>query len=165
MRRMDDCVHLGIDPASTRIALVAYHDADEPIFAENKKLGKSGAPACSAARQETLAFVEKCRERWPGLAIVAAVESPVVGRGGPRATIVQAFASGAIQGALFDVGVEVSLANVSSWKKRVVGNGRASKEDIANFVGLRWPTFFSQAEGSQDLADAICIARYGELTA
>ena len=141
---MDDCVHLGIDPASTRIALVAYHDADEPIFAENKKLGKSGAPACSAARQETLAFVQKC---------------------GPRATIVQAFASGAIQGALFDVGVEVSLANVSSWKKRVVGNGRASKEDIANFVGLRWPTFFSQAEGSQDLADAICIARYGELTA
>lgn len=165
MRRMDDCVHLGIDPASTRIALVAFFDEHEPIFAENKKLGSSGAVACSAARQETLAFVEKCRSHWPGVLVAATIESPIVGRGGPRATIVQAFTSGAIQGALFDVGVEVSLANVSSWKKQVVGNGRASKEDIANFVGLRWPAFFSQAEGSQDLADAICIARYGQLTA
>ena len=45
-----------------------------------------------------------------------------------------------------------------SWKKDVIGNGNASKEDIAKFANIKWPGIFV----TQDECDAACLALYGE---
>ena len=45
-----------------------------------------------------------------------------------------------------------------SWKKDVIGNGNASKEDIAKFANIKWPETFT----TQDECDAACLALYGE---
>ena len=42
-----------------------------------------------------------------------------------------------------------------TWKKNVIGNGKASKEDIMQFCKTKWPGIFWV---TQDMADAACIA-------
>ena len=44
-----------------------------------------------------------------------------------------------------------------SWKKQVLGNGKASKEQIMEFARLRWGDKLS----TQDLCDAACISLAG----
>lgn len=56
--------------------------------------------------------------------------------------------------------IPCSIIDNRSWKKSVIGNGKASKEDIAQFVNLKWPDFGST---SQDLMDAASIAMFGVL--
>ena len=41
------------------------------------------------------------------------------------------------------------------WKKNVLGNGKANKEDIRKFFNMRWKDFDFL---SQDFIDAFCIA-------
>lgn len=49
--------------------------------------------------------------------------------------------------------------DVKSWKKAVLGNGNAKKEDIMKFAKSRWDDKIL----NQDIADAACIAMYGVL--
>jgi Holliday junction resolvasome RuvABC endonuclease subunit len=76
--------------------------------------------------------------------------------------MVQAFTSGAIQGALHERGCITQGANVSSWKKAVVGKGNATKEDVGESIRLRWPALYTEVAGDQDLTDASAIALYGQ---
>jgi Holliday junction resolvasome RuvABC endonuclease subunit len=161
---MGEFVFLGIDPAATKVSYAALFQDEEPFFREFKKLGRSGPTACSAAWHITAEVVGELGQRWPNVPVTAFIESPIVGRGGVRSTMVQCYTSGAIQASLFDQKVSVALANVSSWKKVVVGHGRATKDGVSEFVRLRWPALYAEASGSQDVADAVCIAHYGQLT-
>lgn len=158
----DGFVALGVDPASTRSTFVGFYHGDH-LVVDAKRLGKSGAPACAKAWQVTLDVVGLITSKWPDVPIKAWIESPVVGRGGVRSTMVQCYTSGAIQGALYHCGIGVDLVNVSSWKKKVVGHGHADKPTVSRFVELRWPALYREAAGSQDVADAACIAHYGQL--
>ncbi len=160
---MGEPIVLGIDASASKVAFVGMF-GDDFFVRDYKKLGKSGAEACSAARAKTLMAWVEAKKRWPGHPIAAFIESPIVGRGGIRSTIVQAYTSGSVQGTLYGLEVPVGLVNVSSWKKHVVGNGRASKSEVASFVELRWPSIHEEAAGSQDVADAACIAYYGILS-
>lgn len=84
------------------------------------------------------------------------VEAPVVGRGGVRSTLVQAYVSGAIQAAASAYG-GVHLVNVQSWKKAVVGSGRADKQAVKQAIishGL-------SDDLPQDFYDATAICLYG----
>ena len=47
------------------------------------------------------------------------------------------------------------------WKKGVLGSGKVSKEQIADFGNIRWGK--EQFAGSQDLSDAACVALWGVL--
>jgi Holliday junction resolvasome RuvABC endonuclease subunit len=159
---MSNLVYLGIDPAASKVAYVAIYE-NEYLLEFHKQIGKSGGEACSSATKITKAFVDKIIDKWPNhIDIEAWVESPIVGRGGVRSTMVQCYTSGAIQGALYDAGILAQSANVSSWKKRVVGKGNATKPEVADFLRLRWPSIFSEAAGNQDIIDAACIALYGQ---
>lgn len=159
---MDDFVSLGIDPASSKIAFVAVVGDEEYKTAYYKRLGTSGGHACSSAWHTTNLFLAVVHMTWPGLPIYAYVESPVVGRAGVRSTMVQAFTSGAVQAALYDAGCDPQGANVSSWKKAVIGKGNATKDDVADWLQLRRPDLFRAAGGNQDVVDAACIALYGQ---
>lgn len=154
-------VVIGVDPASTKLAMVALSSTGEFVSMYNPKLGKSGGQSCSNAMKATRDFVLAVSAQI-GRPDSAFVEAPIVGRGGVRTTMVQCFTSGAIQGVLHDEGIPTQIANVSSWKKRVVGKGNATKEEVAKHLRLRWPDLFGSAKGNQDLIDASCIAIYGQ---
>ena len=157
-------VYLGIDPASTRIAYVAFSDNQEDdtfLYGFNKKLGKSGGEACAAVWKYTEAIVATIDNQWPEASINAFIESPVVGVGGVRSTMVQCFTSGAIQGSLYERGITSQVANVSSWKKHIVGKGNATKDDVAEYLRHRWASLYREANGNQDIYDAACIALFG----
>lgn len=156
------CIVIGVDPASTKLAFVALYKSQH-ITRFYNRIGRSGAEACSAGWEHSSYFVEFVRSTWPGIPINAFVEQPVLGRGGVRSTMVQSFTSGAVQGSLHSSGCDVTLANPSTWKKKAVGRGNATKEDISKWLRLRWPSLHAAAGGNQDLMDAAAIAIYGQL--
>lgn len=158
---MADLVFIGIDPASTKIAFTALY-RDTYMVEVHKRLGKSGGQSCASAWHLTKQFLESVRVAYPDTKIVATIESAVVGRGGIRTTMVQCYTAGAIMGALYDEGIVTQIANVSSWKKRVVGRGNATKEDVSKWLRLRRSDLFATASGDQDLVDSACIAIYGK---
>lgn len=61
-------------------------------------------------------------------------------------------------GMVLSLGYQGSLVPVSSWKKQVIGNGNAKKEDVAAW----YADFTGQQSRSQDIADAAAIAHYGQ---
>jgi hypothetical protein len=158
---MDDFVVVGVDPAASKAAYVALC-GPQHMGKQFTHLGKSGGPAAASAWHCTNLFLSWVHFEWPGLPVHVFVESPVVGRGGVRSTMVQCFTSGAIQGAFHDAGCTAQVANVSTWKKQVVGKGNATKEEVSKHLRLRWPALFHSAGGNQDLIDASCIAIYGQ---
>lgn len=155
---MTDFLVIGVDPAASKAAFVALY-GNEFVMRSAQRLGKSGGQACFKATHAIESFVLALP--WNVDHKFAYIEAPVVGRGGVRTTMVQCFTSGAIQGALHGLGFTTEIANVSSWKKRVVGKGNATKEQVAEHLRLRWPALYSAANGDQDLVDASCIAIFG----
>ncbi|CAB4193373.1 ruvC Crossover junction endodeoxyribonuclease RuvC [uncultured Caudovirales phage] len=91
----------------------------------------------------------------------AYIEEAVVARGGSRVTIQQAYAMGAVRLVLEERNWSVSLVNVGTWKKQVVGNGRADKTAISEWLRTNDPELFSTFSGDQDLIDAACVGRFG----
>ena len=129
---MDDSLVIGIDPASAKLAIVALHK-EEFAYRTYAKLGPSGGPACHNAARAVGRFVQtSIPASWKSGRLLAFIESPVVGRGGVRSTMVQCFTSGAVQGVLYGLGFHTQIANVSSWKKRVVGKGKDRKSTRLN---------------------------------
>lgn len=55
--------------------------------------------------------------------------------------------------------------NVSTWKKEVIGNGRADKEKIREYLYTRDSAYAELCGNDQDRFDAACIGYYGVLTA
>jgi len=85
------------------------------------------------------------------------IEEPIVGRGGVRSTMVQAYMSGAVQAAFVQCGCDVYMVNVSKWKREVIGRGNSTKEQVREFmVAAGMPD-----DLSQDAYDAGAIAVYG----
>jgi Holliday junction resolvasome RuvABC endonuclease subunit len=83
------------------------------------------------------------------------LEEPVVaGARNLRATIGIAETAGVV----LSLGIPVTLVPVSSWKKAVIGSGRASKEDVAEWFTRTYP----EAPGHQDIYDATAILHYGD---
>lgn len=160
---------VGIDPASTRLAMVAKAaNGSSWVTSKVNNLsgGKKGTPwsptACHEAAKVTRNFVQVVQSRWPGQGVHAFIESPLVGKGGVRSTLVQAFTSGAVQAALVEGGATVTMVNVGTWKLDVIGHGNATKDDVAEGVRLRWPAFVRSAGEDQDLLDAAAIALFGQ---
>jgi len=56
-----------------------------------------------------------------------------------------------------DQDVYYQVIDNKSWKKSILGNGKATKEQIANFAQKKWGETLS----TQDLYDASLIALYG----
>mgnify|MGYP003627208534 CR=1 FL=1 len=156
----NELIVIGVDAAASRAAFVALRGTEHFTKAVTK-LGAVGGVACANGANATHAFLNELP--WQVTQpIQAYVEWPVLGRGGFRSTMVQAFTSGAIQGTLHERGCDTQGANVSSWKKAVVGKGNATKEEVAESLRLRWPSLYAGVAGDQDLCDAACIALYGK---
>lgn len=159
-------VVIGIDPASTRLAGVVC------------RIGMDGRPRLLDASKRELTTKKWSPEvtplamewSWDLLALarsagdpVVYMEAPVVGRGGVRSTMVQAFTSGAVQAAFGWEEVPVHLVNVQTWKKELANGGPhpVGKDAVGAMVGEQWPEAAAAAAGDADLIDAAAIALYG----
>lgn len=60
-----------------------------------------------------------------------------------------------------EVPPQVIPVNVSTWKKEILGNGHASKEDIRNWLTAYNSAYAELCDGDQDQYDAACIGLYG----
>lgn len=57
--------------------------------------------------------------------------------------------------------LEVFTVNVSTWKAQVVGDGRASKTSVKNYIDVTHSAYAVVCEGDQDRYDAACVGLYG----
>jgi Holliday junction resolvasome RuvABC endonuclease subunit len=79
-----------------------------------------------------------------------------------KASIDQAYVVGAIRSTLILHGVNHSLVDNTTWKKQILGSGKASKEEIEMFAR----DVLNLPEGlTQDLYDAACISQFGTMAA
>lgn len=88
------------------------------------------------------------------------IERPPMGVN-PRSTIDQAMVVGGIASILIERGLNFSLVDPGTWKKGLLGNGRADKPLIRDWAiaNLGLPS-----DLKQDQYDAACIRRWGELS-
>ena len=142
----------GIDPDSKFICLYAggeFHTAQ----AKERLAPARFLPLISQFRMIML------RPELKGLTWVY-IERPPMGVN-PKATIDQAKVLGAIETILHERGIPFSETDPGTWKKGLIGQGNADKPLIKQWaianLGLA-------DDLRQDLYDAACIARWGELS-
>lgn len=149
---------LGIDPSSRKLAAIHGMVGDEPhIRHVTEKLPQDKPTACLTAYE----WVRELIGQYPDGAVYAAIELPVLGRGGPGSTIPQAQINGALLAGAQSAGAIVILVNNSRAKKEIVGRGNASKDDIRRWVKEAWPALYSDIKSDQDLCDSAMIYMYG----
>lgn len=156
---------VGVDPSSKTLALVGRNPTTKGFVVKKAVLGPRHTPDCCL---EALHACHDFLESMEGLGYPMSrnlfLEAPVVGRGGTRSTLVQAYVNGVVQAAFLQAGFTVHLVNVSTWKKDVCGHGHAGKEAVAGVIADKWPAMFRQHGGDQDLLDAAALCIYGSRT-
>lgn len=157
---------VGIDPSTKKIAVVAVVDEPRVLLAKSyvllKRSEKQDMASLGRAVDAVRDFIRWADQVAPTGERYAWVEDPLVGRGGVTTTMKQALVGGIIRGLLVDAGFEVRNVNVSTWKKQVVGNGRAQKPAIRQCVKLKWPKVMQQVGNDGDLVDAAAINLFAQ---
>lgn len=90
------------------------------------------------------------------------IEEPLVGRN-TRVSLQIAQTAGAVMSSLGSGlrEVHIDFVDNKSWKKAVIGNGNANKEDITSWLKSHHPSYAELCGGNQDRVDATCIGIYG----
>lgn len=148
----------GIDPDTKSITIVIFDDAEagEPEICRIEAKGRRAEDRIEGlwlSANSTTAFDPSWRPTpdWTYL------ERPMVVHNA-KAAIDQSVIVGMIRAMLWSRNASHSLVDPGTWKKGLLGNGHASKEEIAayaqNVLGI--------APGhTQDTFDAACIAAWG----
>lgn len=153
----------GVDPSSRKLAIVTTFGDDtlEPEML-TIDLPQDHTEGCGLAFRLFFEYISGLKERTGHTPFVF-LERPLMGKFNPLATIVQCFVSGAVQSACCEALVPVILVQNKSWKKNVVGNGNATKPQIAMWVQDNWAEVYDLAGKDQDLLDAAGINRHGKM--
>lgn len=145
----------GFDLSSRKIAMVAL---DYVQRAEVVEVAKRPSRAVELHRLDH-DLLEVWADYTPGYVYI---EAPVVGRGGARPTILQSQVDSIIQITSLQLGhLGVYSVNNKTWKKAVVGNGNAKKDDTAAWLAAAHPSLRRLCGDDQDLMDAAGVALYG----
>lgn len=146
----------GLDPDTHSITMVILDDTEEPPTVKRIEVkGRTAEDRIEGLWWEFDSWEHIFRFSPPINWVY--IERPVMGRNA-KALLDQAQVVGVIRSALWEMEQPHSLIDNGTWKKGTIGNGRATKEEIAEYaqriVGLTgdWP---------QDVYDAACIAQYG----
>jgi len=152
----------GIDPDTNRITLAYFYEDSVKDTAHGLWVGEPPEKKLRLAEHRLLPLTDVL---WTYLAGVAYtpkfdfvyVEKPMY-TGNPASTISQAAAFGMIRAVLHRMGIKNQPIDPGTWKKELIGSGRAQKEDVKQWaiVNLRLPDNLSQ-----DAYDAYCIAWWG----
>lgn len=166
----------GVDPNSHKLALVeTRRNRQRKPFLHTYNLGNGDyEERCDRAFEEIRWYCQAVEER-DGSPVKVFLEAPVMGKGGPGATIPQAYVEGAVMAAVKQSGADITLINNQSWKKQVLGNGNIAKVDIAPKIKELWPELYDKVpivndtsvtpdwrgKPDQDLIDAGCLNLFG----
>lgn len=153
---------IGVDPSSRKIAATVTR-SDNPAPEMYVWALPPGKPveACLLSFVKIRGLVKQYADQ--GYAVYFFIEEPVLGRGGAKATIPQSKTHGAmLAGAASVTGTTVQGVNNQTAKKRVTGNGNASKDQIRLWCKTCWPSAYAMADGDQDLMDSAMINRHGQ---
>ena len=140
----------GVD-LGARKAAISLHDG------KITWVGHLEVPKTTRARE--LRTLAAWSEKILRVADFVFVEEPLVGRG-VRASLQIAHTAGAVLSCLKD-DIYSDFVAVKSWKKDTVGNGNASKEQVAMWLKSSHPSYHQQCAGNQDRVDAVCIGLHG----
>lgn len=88
------------------------------------------------------------------------MESVIVGNN-RKYSIGLAEVAGALMSNTPDPLPETHRIDNKTWKKQLIGNGNATKQDIALWLKTEYPRYSLQCAGDQDRVDATCIALQG----
>ncbi len=141
----------GIDPDTKSIAVVIIEDGKTHIV----HLKTKGKKAEDRFRFLVSAFADLIYGGALDGVDFTFVEQPVMVRNA-KAIRDQAFVVGAIRAILVD---KHSLVDNTVWKKGVIGNGSATKEEIKEFIMGAFPDLADDHD--QDVYDATGIALFG----
>lgn len=59
------------------------------------------------------------------------------------------------------LGTDIRLVDNTTWKKQVVGDGHASKDQITDYIRVTHPAYAALCGDDQDLYDAVGVGLYG----
>ena len=154
-------VYIGLDVSSVVLAAVVIHPLGFSTYAYPlDKDHAVGAFNAFAAMHEVIDSHAKQGE------VYVYMEEPFVFRGRPGATIPQAHCQGGLMAAVVQQEVNFEQINNKTVKARIVGNGNASKEDVAVAMKEIWPEMVEHAamhgKYVQDVIDAGMIALYAQ---
>lgn len=135
-RRDDDGLRFAVLQLKGRRAEDRFLD----LLQRKKELGEVITHLCNGDTDSTFVYIER----------------PMVGRN-IRASLDQMAVVGALRSILHDLGVPTTTVDPGTWKKAVVGNGRAAKETIREW-GMRIAGMRGDYE--QDFYDAAAIASW-----
>ena len=147
----------GIDADSKLWAVAAIGDEGLSSYVIKQQTGR-----VAADRQLPLltSFAEWIGAGNLGYIDAVYIEHPIAGRniGALRS---QAYVVGTIRWMLHDEGLPTFMVDNTTWKKQVIGSGKAAKEDIKAFCESLFPQLPPDQE--QDVYDAIAIAQFGRI--
>ena len=159
----------GLDPSSKKIAIVVSEreHQDFPHIFIHEIASEDHQDRCA----EAFDFVFEVCMKFKDEGFIIYMEEPVMGVGGPGATIPQAYVEGAIMTAADQAGIKVRIVNNSTWKKRVLGNGNIPKVEIGPKLVEIWPKLYKavplatsgdfKGKPDQDALDAGCLNKFG----
>lgn len=154
---------VGVDPAVRRIAVFWLNTETEEDFGHvcleaPKSTRGNELEYLNNSLSEYLDLLDLSWERQP----IVFCEEPILGMSKNVQTAI-----GIAQTTGVVLGVRYRTYHVSSgsWKKTVIGNGRATKAQVADWLQEVKPHYFKNCAGDQDAIDAACIALYGAAVA
>ena len=156
----------GFDLSSRKMAVVwsSVEDDEDLIINWHETHWSTSAVSGRPYAQRCL-NMKNAVEEWlsmvgPDQEISSFIESPFIHPKRPSGAMSTIMTSGAAQATLKSAGSDVRLVEVAKWKKSIVGNGNASKAQIAahliNEIGVT-----DGLTDDQDLTDAACVFLWG----
>lgn len=166
---MTDPIVVGIDPSSRKLAAVATQGNNILKTSTYDLPEKRPYETCSMAFYWIHVLVHDLRGIDPWAPepratnrVYVFMEAPVLApKAGAGSLIPQAQVSGVILAACGSQDVPAELVYIQDWKKLIVGNGNASKAEVALWCRKHWRILYRLVNGDQDLIDAGAINRYG----
>lgn len=146
-------MYLGIDSSSKAVHIVSL-DGNGKIKFKVKLASKE--PTAPLRFLELVDALFIYFEKPTGLKFVAVEQAIYVQN--PQTTLALAKVLAAIEICLYKAGIEYKFVQNKTWKKEILKNGGAKKEDILAFAKNTWP---KEDFNEQDFADSACIALWG----
>jgi Holliday junction resolvasome RuvABC endonuclease subunit len=147
----------GFDLSTKKIAVVWSNGGDltqERTYTWNYPAPYQAAEAYSAVERWIWEIGQHDR-------MLCYLEAPYINPGRLKGMLSQAYVHGAVQAALASAEAVLNLVPVATWKKRIVGSGKAKKPDVVEY--LRQRGGYENILSDQDLCDAACVHLYGVL--
>lgn len=156
---------MGIDPSSRKLAIIVTDTANPPNVLEKHVIlmpPKKEDVTCGIVLRRFHPLLSAYQKMGYDVRVFIEKEVSVHGKGGAGAVIPQAEVMGVVLAVCYNLGVPVMKVENKTWKMSIVGNGNASKPQIAAWCSEYWKNAYDLANGDQDLIDASGINRYGK---